>query len=66
MKPAPFSQKDHDKDKAKADCIKYGTPTMGVDHSSHYKPIAGGKTFAEYTEATRKAFNIPNGGCHEK
>ncbi len=39
MKPAPFNQKDHDKEKAKADCIKYGTPRMGVDHSNHYKRI---------------------------
>lgn len=21
------------------DCIEYGTPTMGVDHSNHYKPV---------------------------
>ena len=39
MKPAPFDQKEHDKVCAKEDCIKYGTPTMGVDHSNHYRPI---------------------------
>ncbi len=39
MKPAPFNQKDHDQDEAKADCIKHGTPTMGVDHSNHYEKI---------------------------
>jgi len=32
-------QKDIDAERAKQDCIKYGTPTMGVDHSNHYKPI---------------------------
>jgi len=39
VKPAPFNQKDHDKEEAIADCIKYGTPTLGVDHSNHYEKI---------------------------
>ncbi len=39
MKPAPFNQKDHDRDEARAEYFKYGTPTLGVDHSNHYKPI---------------------------
>ncbi len=39
MKPTPFNQKDHDKEEAKAECIKYGTPRMGVDHSNHYVKI---------------------------
>ncbi len=62
MKPNPPTQKDIDKEKAYAECIASGVPTMGVDHSSHYKPNPyadnTGKTLAEYTEATRKAFNI--------
>ncbi len=39
MKPAPFNQKDHDQAEARAECIKHGTPTPGVDHRSHYKKI---------------------------
>ncbi len=39
MKPAPFNQKDHDQEEAKNACIKFGTPTLGVDHRSHYKKI---------------------------
>lgn len=55
--------KDELKEEAKADCIKYGAPNLGVDHSNHYKtsPYADntGPTLAELTRATRKAFNIP-------
>ena len=40
MKPAPFSQKDLDKEEAKADCIEHGAPNLGVDHRNHYKKIA--------------------------
>lgn len=62
MKPAPFSQREHDKEIAKDDCIKHGTPTMGVDHGNHYKPVPyvdrTGPTLAELTRATNKAFNI--------
>ena len=39
MKPAPFDQKDHDRKEANADCIKHGTPTLGVDHRNHYVKI---------------------------
>lgn len=39
MRPAPFSQKELDREEARNDCIIYGTPTPGVDHSSHYKTI---------------------------
>lgn len=42
-----LSRYDLDKEKAKADCKKYGTPTPGVDHSSHYKPIKGGSPMNE-------------------
>ncbi len=38
MKPAPFDRKELDREKAKSDCIKYGTPTLGVDHNNHYQP----------------------------
>ncbi len=38
MKPAQISQKDIDKEEAKDACIKYGTPTPGVDHNNHYMP----------------------------
>ncbi len=31
--------KDELRERAYRDCIKYGTPTPGVDHSSHYKKI---------------------------
>ncbi len=34
-----MTQKDIDKEQAVADCIKYGTPTLGVDHSNYYKPL---------------------------
>lgn len=27
------------KEQVRDDCIKYGTPTLGVDHSNHYKKI---------------------------
>ena len=58
-----FSQREHDKERAKADCIKSGTPTLGVDHRNHYKPNpyadnTGRKTLAEATEDTNKAFNL--------
>ncbi len=33
------TQKDIDKERAYTDCIKYGTPTPGVDHSNHYVKI---------------------------
>ena len=33
------TQKEIDKEQAIDDCIKYGTPTPGVDHSNHYKKI---------------------------
>ncbi len=33
------TRKDIDKEQAVADCIKYRTPTPGVDHSNHYKKI---------------------------
>ncbi len=39
MKPAPVDQKETDREEAKADCIKCGAPTLGVDHSSHWKKI---------------------------
>ncbi len=39
MKLAPFDQKETNREEAKADCIKYGTPTLGVDHSNHYKKM---------------------------
>ena len=39
MKPAPFNQKDHDKEIAYEDCIRFGTSTPGVDHSNHYEKI---------------------------
>ena len=48
------------KEKAYDEC-RNNAPTPSVDHSSHYKPSAdntGRKTLAEYTELTRKAFNI--------
>lgn len=34
-----FDRKELDKEQAKDDCIKYGTPTLGIDHSNHYKKI---------------------------
>lgn len=54
------SQKDIDKEEAKADCVKHGTPTMGVDHGkpSPYADNTGRKTLAELTRATYKAFGI--------
>ncbi len=63
MKPAPFNQKELDKEIAYDDCKKYGTPTLGVDHRNHYKlcPYAdntGRKTLAELTAATNKVFGI--------
>ncbi len=39
MKPAPFDQKETNREDAKADCIKCGAPNLGVDHSSHWKKI---------------------------
>lgn len=27
------------KEATKDDCIKYGAPNLGVDHSAHYKPL---------------------------
>ena len=27
------------KEQAKDDCVKYGAPNLGVDHSNHYKKI---------------------------
>ena len=36
--PPPIAQKDIDKDRAVADCLKYGVPSPSVDHSNHYKP----------------------------
>ena len=55
-------QREIDKLRAVKDCIEYGTPTPGVDHSDHYKPNPYGEftgpTLAELTKATRKAFNI--------
>lgn len=27
------------KEQARDDCIKYGAPNLGVDHSNHYKRI---------------------------
>ena len=57
-----MNQKDIDKERAVQDCIKYGTPTPGVDHSNHWKPNPygdqTGPTLAELTKATMKAFNI--------
>ncbi len=54
-----ISEKDVQKDRAVADCINFGTPTLGIDHSSHYRPRGGkGPTLAELTKATMKAFNI--------
>ena len=51
--------KDELRERAYRDCIEYGTPTPGVDHRNHYKPInRAGPTLAELTRATRKAFNI--------
>ncbi len=41
MKHAPFSQKELDKEQAMDDCIKYGTPTLGVKHGiPRYGPLA--------------------------
>ena len=31
--------KDELRERAYRDCIKYGTPTPGVDHNNHYRPI---------------------------
>ena len=31
--------KDELRERAYRDCIKYGTPTPGVDHGNHYKKI---------------------------
>ena len=39
MKHNPPSQEDIDREEAIADCVKYPPPTMGVDHSNHYKKI---------------------------
>ncbi len=39
MKPAPYNQKETNREEAKSDCIKYGAPNLGVDHSSHWKKI---------------------------
>ncbi len=39
MKPAPYNQKETDREEAKTDCIKCGTPNLGVDHSNHWKKI---------------------------
>lgn len=47
MKPALFSQKELDRERAKEDCVKYGIPTPGVDHSSHYKKIPYAKQEAD-------------------
>lgn len=57
-----LARKELDKEEAYRDCIESGTPTLGVDHSSHYKPNPygdrTGPTLAELTRATHKAFNI--------
>ena len=34
-----MTQKELDKEQANADFITYGTPTPGVDHSNHWKPL---------------------------
>ncbi len=40
--------KEQLKEQAYDDCVKYGTPTMGIDHSNHYK------TMTELMEIVRK------------
>ncbi len=35
-----LGRREQVKDEAVNDCVEYGTPTIGVDHSNHYKPIA--------------------------
>ena len=37
MKPAPHDQRETDREEAKADCFKYGAPTLGIDHGTHYQ-----------------------------
>ena len=39
MKPAPFDQKESNREEARDDCIKYGAPNLSVDHSNHWKKI---------------------------
>ncbi len=39
MKPAPFNQKELDKEMAYDGCKRFGTPDPSVDHSNHYKKI---------------------------
>ncbi len=34
-----MTQKELDKERARKDCIKYGTPSPSVDHSNHYVKI---------------------------
>ena len=35
-----LGRREQVKEEAVNECIEYGTPTMGVDHGNHYKPIA--------------------------
>ncbi len=34
-----LATKELDREEARNDCIKYGAPNLGVDHSNHYKKI---------------------------
>ena len=34
-----LATKELDREEARDECIKYGAPNLGVDHSNHYKKI---------------------------
>lgn len=42
-----LERKEQLKEQAYDDCKAYGTPTMGIDHSNHYKPLPFGKRTCE-------------------